>query len=84
MKAFISALICGSDGKPSLVNTITAIAFMLFVLVTLYLVLIGKPWSDYAVFAGLTCGGSLAGKVGDKYMNNKPPNQAVERGKGLC
>lgn len=70
MKAFISALICGADGKASLVNTMTAIGFILFVVVTLYLVLSGNSWDGYAVFAGLTCGGSLIGKVGDKYMNN--------------
>lgn len=68
MRGFFHALIGGPDGRPSLVNTMTAAAFALFVLVTLYLVITGKQWDGYAVFASLTCGGSLVGKVGDKYM----------------
>lgn len=79
MKEFISALICGPDGKASLVNTITATAFALFVVVTVYLVLTGQSWDYYAVFAGLTCGGSLIGKVGDKCINNVYAPRAYNR-----
>lgn len=70
MKAFVRELIYGVDGKPSLVNTVTAVGFLVFIVVTLYLVLAGQYWEGYPVFAGITGGGSLVGKVSDKYINN--------------
>lgn len=73
MKEFLKDLIWGMDGKPSLTSTMAVIAFVLFILVTVYLVLLGKTWAHYEVFAGVTCGGGLLTQVGGKYINNKSP-----------
>lgn len=71
LKAFIKALIWGPDGNPSLTSSMALVAFLLFILVTSYLVLTGKTWAHYEVFAGFTCGGGLLTQVGGKYINNK-------------
>lgn len=71
MKKFLKALIWGPDGDPSLTSTMALVAFILFILVTVYLVLTGKSWPHYEIFAGVTCGGGLLTQVSGKYINNK-------------
>ena len=73
LKEFIKALIWGPDGNPSLTSSMALAAFLLFTLVTLYLVVLDKSWAHYEVFAGLTCGGGLLTQAGGKYINNKFP-----------
>lgn len=84
MKEFIKALVYGPDSRPSLVCTMSLAAFLLFAAVTVYLVISGNTFAEYAIFATVTCGGGLVTKIGDKYMNNKPPNQSIGKGQGLC
>jgi hypothetical protein len=71
LKDFIKALIWGPDGNPSLTSSMALVAFVLFVAVTVYLVLSGRTWQHYEVFAGFTCGGGLLTQVSGKYINNK-------------
>lgn len=70
MKEFIKSLLWGTDDKPSLTSTMAVIAFVLFVVVSAYLVVTGKSWSHYEVFASVTCGGSLFAQLGGKYINS--------------
>ena len=71
MGEFIKQLIYGADGVPSLTSTMALSAYMFFVIVTLYLVLVGQDWNNYASFAQVTCGGGLVAQVGGKWINNR-------------
>lgn len=70
MKQFVKGLIYGADGQPSLTSTMALVAFLFFIVVTVYLVATGKDWSGYSYFAGVTCGGGLMAQVGGKCINN--------------
>jgi hypothetical protein len=70
VKEFIKSLIYGPNG-PSLTSTMAVVAFLLFILVTLYLVLTAKTWAHYEVFAGVTCGGGLITQATGKFINTK-------------
>lgn len=70
MKEFLKALVWGTDDKPSLTSTMAATAFSFFVIVSAYLVITGKSWPHYDVFASVTCGGGLFAQLGGKYINN--------------
>jgi hypothetical protein len=71
LKEFLNGLLYGSDGRPSCTTVMAVAAFLLFVFVTLFLVLSGRGWEHYSVFAGVTCGGGLSAQVGGKYINAK-------------
>lgn len=71
MKKFIKALIWGPDNNPSLTSTMAVTAFMLFIIVTCYLVATGQSWQHYDSFAQVTCGGGLLMQLGGKYINNR-------------
>ena len=71
MKEFIKALLWGADDKPSLTSTMALTAFTVFLLVSAYLVLTGRTWAHYDIFAGVACGGGLFTQLGGKYINNK-------------
>ena len=57
MKKFLSGLVMGSDGKPSLMDMGMIVLFMLFVAVTGYLVYQGTEWKHYDTFSDMTVGG---------------------------
>jgi hypothetical protein len=69
VKDFLKGLLYGPDGRPSCTTVLAVTAFLLFVFVTLYLVLAGRAWEHYAVFAGVTCGGGLGAQVSGKFIN---------------
>lgn len=70
MKEFLKMLVYGADGQPSLTSTMALVAFMFFIVVTVYLVATGTEWNGYSYFAGVTCGGGLMAQVGGKCINN--------------
>lgn len=70
MKTFIKDLIYGTDGKPSCTTVMALTLLALFVFVTLYLVLNGKTWDNYAAFVGSGIAG-MFGQVCGKFINHK-------------
>lgn len=71
VKDFLFGLLYENQ-EPSLTRVIIALAFFVFVLGTIadiIMAIFGIKWPDYAAFATITGGGSLAGKVGDKLVN---------------
>jgi hypothetical protein len=75
LKEFLKGLLYGPDGRPSCTTAMAAAAFLLFVFVTLFLVLAGRAWEHYPVFAGVTCGGGLSAQVGGKFINARHGGQ---------
>lgn len=57
MKEFLKGLVCGADGKPSLMDCGTIVLIFLFVVVTSYLVWNNFEWPHYNTFADMSIGG---------------------------
>lgn len=69
-RKFLDDLFC-EDGVVSLTRVLTALYFVLFAGVTIYLVLMDQVWSCYDVFATLAGGAGVAGQVSNKFINSK-------------
>lgn len=55
----------------SLTRTMAVLSFLLFAMVSLYLILTGKTWQHYETFAGVTAGGGLLTQLANKAVNSK-------------
>lgn len=69
-RKFLDDMFC-ENGVISLTRVLTALYFMLFAGVTIYLVLMDQVWSCYDVFATLAGGAGVAGQVTNKYINSR-------------
>lgn len=69
-RKFLNDMFC-ENGVISLTRVLTALYFMLFAGVTIYLVLMNQVWSCYDVFATLAGGAGVAGQVTNKYINSR-------------
>lgn len=69
-RKFLDDMFC-ENGVISLTRVLTALYFMLFAGVTIYLVLMNQVWSCYDVFATLAGGAGVAGQVTNKYINSR-------------
>ena len=59
------------DGNLSLTRVLSVLSFILFTVVSIYLIITGKIWSHYETFAYVTCGGALGTQIANKVSNNK-------------
>ena len=59
------------NGKISLTRFIAVTAWLSFLAVSFYLVISGKEWASYEVFATFTAGGGAITQVVNKYINTK-------------
>lgn len=69
-RKFLNDMFC-ENGVISLTRVLTALYFVLFAGVTIYLVLMDQVWSCYDVFATLAGGAGVAGQVTNKYINSR-------------
>lgn len=58
-------------GNLSLTRLIAVTAWLAFLIVSGYLVIVGKEWVHYETFATFTAGGGALVRVYDKYLNKK-------------
>ena len=58
-------------GKLSLTRLIAVTAWMAFLIVSGYLVVVGREWVHYETFATFTAGGGALVRVYDKYLTKK-------------
>lgn len=70
MKNIIKNLLNEND-KTSLTRFIAITAWLAFLIVSFYLVIAGKEWGNYEVFATFTAGGGAITQVVNKYINSK-------------
>lgn len=70
VRKILTDMFC-ENGEVSLTRVLTALYFILFASVTVYLVLMAEMWSCYDVFATLAGGAGVAGQVGNKLINSK-------------
>lgn len=59
------------DGALSLTRTITAVAWIAFLGVSIYLVYTQQAWANYDTFAAFTGGGGATTQVVNKFINSK-------------
>ena len=59
------------NGQISLTRLLAVSSFLLFALVSIYLMATGQTWQHYETFAGLTAGGGLLTQVANKVVNSK-------------
>ena len=62
------------SGEFSLTRLLSALSFLFFVAVTIYLLAKNQQWVHYEEFAYITCGGSLGTQIANKISNNKYKN----------
>lgn len=55
----------------SLTRVIALLSFILFAIVSLYLVVKGQSWGNYDTFAMIAGGGGAVTQVANKYVNGK-------------
>lgn len=70
MKNIIKNLLTEND-RTSLTRLIAITAWLAFLIVSGYLVVVGKEWGHYETFATLTAGGGCLTRVADKYLAKK-------------
>lgn len=58
-------------GVYSLPRILSFVAFAVFVLVSLAMIVTGKTWSHYDTFAYITGGVPMGAVIGNKYVNSK-------------
>jgi len=68
-KLFFVGLI-HEKGEPSLTRVMTLTAFVAFLTASAYLIITGKTWDNYGVFAVIACGGGVGGQLVNKVVNN--------------
>ena len=59
------------NGKASLTRVLTAAYFILFAIVSIYLVLKSQNWGNYEFFAAIAGGGGTVAQVSNKFINSK-------------
>lgn len=79
MSNIIKNLLTEND-KPSLTRLIAITAWLAFLVVSCYLVVTGKEWVHYEIFATFTAGGGCLTRVADKFIGKK---YNVEKGDQL-
>ena len=55
----------------SFTRAIAAVGYVAFIVASFYLMITGKHWEDYAIFASYAGGGSAALQLGNKFVNSK-------------
>lgn len=70
MKNIIKNLLTDNE-KVSLTRLIAITAWLTFLIASIYLMIAGKEWVHYEVFATFTAGGGCITRVADKYLNKK-------------
>ena len=58
------------DGSPSLTRTIAVAGFLIFAVVSIYLVIYNIDWSLYPTFASITGGAGMGTQVANKVINS--------------
>ena len=69
-KQLIKVLFC-ENGEASLSKVLTALYFLLFAGVSIYLVVYGLHWQSYEIFAAFAGGGGAVAQVSHKFINSK-------------
>ena len=59
------------NNELSLTRLIAVASWLLFAVVSIYLVAFNITWADYATFASITGGGGAATQIANKLMNSK-------------
>ena len=59
------------NNELSLTRLIAVASWLLFAIVSIYLVAFNITWADYATFAIITGGGGAATQIANKLMNSK-------------
>lgn len=59
------------NNELSLTRLIAVASWMLFAVVSIYLVAFNITWADYSTFASITGGGGAATQIANKLMNSK-------------
>lgn len=59
------------NNELSLTRVIAVASWMLFAVVSIYLVTFNITWADYSTFASITGGGGAATQIANKLMNSK-------------
>lgn len=67
-------------GQYSFTRVLIALGYAMFLLVSLYLAVLGKHWDNYSSFA-LATGGSILVQMGNKFVNSKYNTPLGEIGK---
>lgn len=67
-------------GVYSLTRVLPTLGYIVFILVSLYLALLGKNWQNYGEFA-LATGGAIVVQIGNKWINSKYNSSEGELGK---
>lgn len=68
------------DGVYSLTRVLPTIGYVVFIVVSIVLALLGKTWHNYGEFA-LATGGAVIVQLGNKYINSRYNTAAGECGK---
>ena len=69
-KQLLKVLFC-ENGEASLSKVLTALYFLLFAGVSIYLVVYGLHWQSYEIFAAFAGGGGAVAQVSHKFINSK-------------
>lgn len=78
MKKFILDLICDAEGHPSCTTTVLAITgFAFFIFVTMFLLIQGKTWTHYEIFAGTILTACFGAQVTGKFINSRGASSAI-------
>ena len=59
------------NNSASLTKVLTALYFLLFATVSIYLVIKGVAWQNYEIFAAFAGGGGAAAQISNKFINSK-------------
>ena len=70
MRNIIKNLLTDNE-KVSLTRLIAITAWLSFLIASAYLMITGKEWVHYEVFATFTAGGACVTRVADKYLSKK-------------
>lgn len=70
-------------GQYSLTRILSVISYLLFIIVTAYLVVTGKGWVNYADFAFVTAGSGTLLQACNKYLNSRYNTPRGEVGKKI-
>ena len=77
MRTIIKNLL-SDKGNLSLTRLIAITAWLAFLIVSGYLVITGKEWIHYEVFATFTAGGGAIVRISDKFIGKKYNNGKEE------
>lgn len=77
MRKFILDLICDAEGHPSCTTVLAITGFAFFIFVTMFLLLQGKTWPHYEIFAGTILTACFGAQVTGKFINSRGASSAI-------